>query len=338
MKNLFLLLLAIIVFLNCSPHDDPLDKAEAFIEIKRYENAVEQAEVVIMQDPKNERAHLIKGKAYLFNGEAQKAENEFDIAILLETGMKEKVANIYYQYGIERIDQNFSKAEAMFQKAVEKNPSFGSKISDQLIERWFSRMDISPEIPKSAFEYLQLAIGFCPPEKTTIQKEKLSERLMQKSIARKEKEFIKSSAMLALMGFQFNPLKKEEVTSHLLNLGCHAMDVQKDYELGSEILQAIIEETDKSIEENDRFYFYYHLKSKEPKELNIKQAEKFMLIFPESDYIEDVLFRVVQYHAYHLNYDKAIFYLEKLQSDFPATRYKDQLSKIEEEIRQVRKD
>lgn len=324
----------IIIFLlviNCTRNNDPLEKAKAFIDIKRFENAVEQAEFAIQEDPRNVEAHIIKGKAFLLAGEFNDAKNSFDTAILLKTESRKKIAQIYLDAGLNFYEENFRRAKQMFTFATEINPDLDKEISKLFIDEAFEKIELSPDITNEMLNILDLAIEFTRPKDVENQKEFIATKLWDEAIKRKDKGFIKSSAILGSHAYDLNPFIQKKYISLLLALGYTAFDNDQS-DIGKELLEAVLR-MDDSYKTDSKYFVYLNFKGiTDPSKLNLKIAENFLIEHNESPYCEDVLFQIIQYYNYTLDVEKTKFYIAKTKVDYPDGKYKNEITKIENNL------
>ena len=329
------LLLIVIVSLTCSRNSEHLEKAKAFLDIRRYDNAIEQAELAIQENPRLVEAHISKGRAFLLKEQFDDAKDAFDTAILLDTNIRDNIAQIYFDTGKEVLDKRTRTAKFCFKLAIENQPEIGKLISDMFIEKAFQGIETSPNITKDQIGLLELAIEFCDPRYSESQKEKIADMLFREAIKRKEKSFYKSSVSLAFDALDFNPLLQNELISHILNLCYERILFNLDtYYWHDKLYQVYL--IDNSLEKDPKYLYYYLFSSiKKPEQLDAQKAEKYLIDHSESEFAEDVLLQLIQYYYYRLEFDKADFYLAQYKTSYKDGKYMSDILSIEQKLKEL---
>lgn len=335
MKKQTFKLFILALLLSCGSENNPLKKAKAFIEIQRYENAVDQAEMAIQENPKNAEAHFVKAKALYLNGDIDESEDEFSTAILLKKGIKGEIALFYMEKAMNTTNRLSENAEELFLRAIEYDPALGKKITSTYSERAFEKIEITPEINDEDMKMLDLAVKFADPSESESQKEAISQKLLTNAIIRKDRGFIQSSAILILKAIEFDPLIQKKAIPVLTDLGYNAIDRKKDITLGLEILQQS-KEHDANLDKDPKFNLYYHFLGKE--ELSgedVQNAEKFLVQFKKSPYCENIYYKLIQHYYYSLDVDKTQYYLAMIKNEYPNSQFQKEISTIENDLKEM---
>jgi len=335
MKKSLSIAVMLLVLVSCSKKMETLDKAKAFIEIKRYDSAIQQAELAIQENPKNAEAHVVKGQAHLLGEDFGDAEKDFSTAILLNKRMRRNIAKIYFDAGITATETSIDHSKYFFNKAKKIDSAFGNKISEMFVDQFFKKIEIIPNINSDILETLNLAVEYSDPKNVQKQKEMIAKKLFDQALQRKDKGLIESSSALIMKAIELNPFIQKKAMPAFLELGYQAIDQKKENNIGRSILNEA-KRFDESITKNEKFIVYYNIMDNENLSDNDAAiAENFVIQFKDSQYNEDVLFKLVQYHFLNLDMEKAKFYITKLKTDFSKTKYATEIAGLENDIEKM---
>ena len=117
-----------LVLLGCQ--SAALRSAKLYKQQGNWEQAVEQLELAVVEDPQDDEAHFLLGEAYARTGEYEKMNGAFDRALELSAGWQEKVEYErrrvwveHYNRGITALqEEDFAAAAIEYERATVIDP------------------------------------------------------------------------------------------------------------------------------------------------------------------------------------------------------------------------
>ena len=189
---------AAIAVTGCSK-DSNVKKAEEFVQVKMYAEALNALQKEILEQPKNVDAHLLSAKIYLLQNDETKAREAFERAILIDTKQKRRVGEVYMALGDETLTQDEARAIAFYRAAAQYDAELGAKIAQTL----FRRAEELSQTARDAAKPLAY-LGYCL-EFDAGQRDKIAEFAMKTAKLYVEKDFVGEAMAYAQVSASLNP-------------------------------------------------------------------------------------------------------------------------------------
>ena len=189
---------AAIAVTGCSK-DSNVKKAEEFVQVKMYAEALNVLQKEILEQPKNVDAHLLSAKIYLLQNDETKAREAFERAILIDTKQKRRVGEVYMALGDETLTQDEARAIAFYRAAAQYDAELGAKIAQTL----FRRAEELSQTTRDAAKPLAY-LGYCL-EFDAGQRDKIAEFAMKTAKLYVEKDFVGEAMAYAQISASLNP-------------------------------------------------------------------------------------------------------------------------------------
>ena len=105
-------------------------RAKQYMDAKRYDDAVKELNIALVNDPENADATYLLGKCYLKQSDFLKADRSFAKAVSLKPTYSKKIANLYIAEGKNYLENNnIDSAEKTFQSAVNYNENLARQVA-----------------------------------------------------------------------------------------------------------------------------------------------------------------------------------------------------------------
>ena len=189
---------AAIAVTGCSK-DSNVKKAEEFVQVKMYAEALNVLQKEILEQPKNVDAHLLSAKIYLLQNDETKAREAFERAILIDTKQKRRVGEVYMALGDETIAQDEARAIAFYRAAARYDAELGAKIAQTLFRRAEELSQTARDAAKP-LAYLVYCLEF-----DAGQRDKIAEFAMKTAKQYVEKDFTGEAMAYAQVSASLNP-------------------------------------------------------------------------------------------------------------------------------------
>lgn len=128
----------------CACSKSPVTKAQEFIDAGMYEQAKVVLSDAILADPKNANLHFLLGQCLLKGHDINHAQEFFNQAIRLNAGYGKFIGNAYYDQAVISPDE--SDRESLFSLAKRYDPSINTKIARVYMNEAISKIDDSIEV------------------------------------------------------------------------------------------------------------------------------------------------------------------------------------------------
>ena len=192
------MVLAAIAVTGCSK-DSNVKKAEEFVQVKMYAEALNALQQEILEQPKNVDAHLLSAKIYLLQNDETNARESFERAILIDTKQKRRVGEVYMALGNETLTQDEARAIAFYRAAARYDSDLSAKIAQTL----FRRAEELSQTARDAAKPLAY-LGYCL-EFDAGQRDKIAEFAMKTAKLYVEKDFTNEAMAYAQISASLNP-------------------------------------------------------------------------------------------------------------------------------------
>ena len=184
-------------------------KAEEFVQVKMYAEALNALQKEILDTPKNADAHLLTAKIYLLQGDEDKARESFERAILIETKQKRRVGETYKQAADETFAQDEERALALYRTATQYDSDTGAAIAQTFLKRAEELSQTARDATKP-LAYLNYCLEFDPG-----QREKIAEFAYTTAALYFEKDFKREAAAYAQRSASLSPNRQSDIDALL---------------------------------------------------------------------------------------------------------------------------
>ena len=191
------------------PPSSNVKKAEEFVQVKMYAEALNALQNEILDTPKNADAHLLTAKIYLLQGDEDKARESFERAILIETKQKRRVGETYKQAADETFAQDEERALALYRTATQYDSDTGAAIAQTFLKRAEELSQTARDATKP-LAYLNYCLEFDPG-----QREKIAEFAYTTAALYFEKDFRREAKAYAQRSASLSPNRQNDVDALL---------------------------------------------------------------------------------------------------------------------------
>ena len=220
---------AAIAVTGCSK-DSNVKKAEEFVQVKMYAEALNVLQKEILEQPKNVDAHLLSAKIYLLQNDETKAREAFERAILIDTKQKRRVGEVYMALGDETLTQDEARAIAFYRAAARYDAELGAKIAQTLFRRAEELSQTARDAAKP-LAYLVYCLEF-----DAGQRDKIAEFAMKTAKLYVEKDFTSEAMAYAQRSVSLNPKYQEHIDAMRQKLGPMPGDIYTEPTTGMEFV------------------------------------------------------------------------------------------------------